>query len=259
MLLQESTAHKTSIIRHHFPSLVETESLYSFGPNNDIESICLVYIEGDSPRIDRKHHTSPAQGALLQPSSIDSLYNQTILRTINLHECGLSNEYSGAGRILKQAVIYNSDGAIPLVSLAAQLGYQQTSSVFSHCNEQDFLCSLYQNYRTQYVSYADLRKSKPLQSKLLPSYQGSTTCMSLTKELQPLIKSQMQWKREDTLRYGDRMKKQYLLSLSIERRAEAADDEALLEDPISKAPLLDALGHHLTIPMGKQSARFACL
>lgn len=35
----------------------------------------------------------------------------------------------------------------------------------------------------------------------------------------------------------------------IERSAEATGDGILLEDPRRKAPLLDALGRHLTIPV----------
>lgn len=119
-----------------------------------------------------KHHASPVQGVLLQPSSIGNFYNQTPLCTINLHEYGLSNEYSGAGHILKQTVFYSCDSSIPLVALAAQLGYQQTSSVFSHGDEQGVLRSLYPNHGIQYASYTDLRELKPLQSKSIPSFRG---------------------------------------------------------------------------------------
>lgn len=251
MLLQESST-RGIYIRHHFPSIIESESLNSFHTHHDIESVSLIYVEGDSLRIDHKHHYGAAQPELLQPASIGSSYNQTVLRAINLHEYGLVREFSDGGSILQQAVFYSSNALIPVIALAAQLGYQQTLNVFSQGDEQGVACTLFPNRGIKYANFAELNALKSLKSVFVPSYRGSTISMPLTDELQLVLKSQMRWKREDTLHHVDRMRKQCLLSLSVVRIDEATGDGALLEDPTSRAPLLNvpllsALGRHLPI------------
>ncbi|XPS72797.1 hypothetical protein M3J09_004958 [Ascochyta lentis] len=230
ILLQETT-QRGIYTRQRFPSLIETEQVESYYTYPALQ-IRTIYVEAGSLRTDLTNQTHPT---LLQATSENGPCRETVLRATNLHDYGLPQQFLGSGTVLSdETVSWHTKGLnLPAIVLTVHRGHCDSLDFTTQGDKEGVICTLHTNLpgREHLDRYGNVNFSDedPLEMTFIPT-RGFAGSMRLNADLQLVLESKMQWKRENALHHVDRLKRQCLLTLSITRIAEGTGRESLLED-----------------------------
>ncbi|KAJ8115339.1 hypothetical protein OPT61_g2993 [Boeremia exigua] len=219
IMLQHNTDRGT-YTRLHAPSIVETYSTsleYATG-----FVVRTIDIEADAVRF-IKPYLSTTEYLARQTN----LRNHVIYRTTNFSDYGLSHYSKGPG--LQYSTEYRATGPYDIPRIVF------IKNPVNANEEEGVSCTLLANQKI--LDRIDLMGLSIQDCVLVPTSRGSTTRISLNKELQLVIRSRLQWDciDVDNSFYKSKL---CLLILSIEESKNTSEESLLLDDGSDNPPPL---------------------
>lgn len=220
IILRESS-RQGIYIRQHFPSMIETENI-SLPYNCGALQVETIYVEADSVRMSKAEYTDLS---LLHASSIH--VSQTAIRATNLDVFGVNR---ASGRPSDIYFYESSAPKFPHIAFSAEKPGLAALPFNTQYNKDGLTCNLYfQNNLEGYKGYGHNPdryygiEITAVASQFVPTDRGATTCITLNDQHRLMVRSQMQWKREQSTFHMDNLKKESLITLSIVPTGEVAE------------------------------------